>query len=114
MMHSGSLFSVCELLELGVARCEPLPRQEGRLVLLRGRHELAVERFATLATLLLTDVSQVAVAGSAQTEEEQKEVALATVVERVRPVPVGEGARVLVGQRGHISYFQVAIGTREG
>ena len=72
MMHSSSLLLVCELFELSVTRRKPLPRQVAVASLLSRCLQLAVESFATLAALLLTDVAQVAVAGPAQTEKEEE------------------------------------------
>ncbi len=75
--------------------------------------QVALEDFATAATLLLADVASVRVSSNQKTEEEQSEITVTAVVESVRLVPVGERSRILVCQWSNIANLLVAISSKK-
>ena len=104
-----ALLLVGELLVKLVASGKSFPRVEAVSGLLRIGWQVAVECLARVASLLLADVTGVGPASHEDAAKEENQVALATVIERVRLVPVGEGARVLLSKRCLIAHFHVTV-----
>ena len=107
-MRNSTLLLVSELLVFGVASGESLSSEHALTDFLADGGQIAVEGSPGAAALLLADVIRVGPAGDHHAAEEQGQVPIAVVVERVGLVPVGELASVLVGERRLVANFHVA------